>query len=419
MRNLSLYFSVIVLFVLVGCGGGKDFNSSNESLVGGKEIANYSAKEVTNYAKEKGYISSTKELYGFKAYKIPYTTTDGKGNIVHASGVMVVPTIDDASSELKDKYNKLQSSGFAFVLDCHGTIFANKEAPSELIAQSKNPEGTGLLFSSLGGFITLQPDYIGFGDSKEHYHPYLLEKPSANSVKDFLQASIEFAQNNGIKLKPKQDTYLTGYSEGGYVALVALEALEDDFYNIKIAAPMDGPYILEPFGDAIMGMDSIDAPSFVANFLYSYAKYYGKSIKSIIQKPYADNLNELLSGKYTREQIDAILPSKLNGSNGLIKDSFIKSYSTSWLRVKLLKNSAIDLDFTAPRSEIRLIHCRGDNVIPYKIATESKKYFKAVGANVELITVEDRINSSPLKHIECALPAYKIALDIFTKDRDR
>jgi len=417
MRNLSLHFTLIVLFIVTGCGGGKDFGTT-DSIVGGKEIANYTAKEVTNYAKERGYISGLKELYGFKAYKIPYTTTDGKGNVVHASGVMVVPTVDNASEKLKDKYNKLQSSGFAFVLDCHGTIFANKEAPSELIANSKNPEGTATLFSSLGGFITLQPDYIGFGDSKEHYHPYLLEKPSANSVKDFLQASIEFAQNNDIKLKPKEDTYLTGYSEGGYVALAALESLEDDFYNIKIAAPMDGPYILEPFGDAVMKMDSIDTPSFVANLLYSYAKYYGKSLDKIIQKKYADRLDELLSGKYTREQIDAILPSKLKGSDGLIQDSFANGYSNSWLRWKLLKNSAIDVDFAAPRSKIRLIHCRGDNVIPYKIATESKKYLKAIGTDVELITVEDEIDSRPLKHLECASHAYKIALDIFIEDRD-
>ena len=418
MRHLSLYFSVIILFALIGCGGGKDF-SSVDRVVGGKEIANYTAKEVTAFSKEKGYISGSKELFGFKAYKIPYTTTDDSGESVHASGVMIIPTIDEASSKLKDKYYELQSSGFSFVLDCHGTIFANKEAPSESIANSKNPEGTGILFSSLGGFITLQPDYIGFGDSKEHYHPYLLEKSSANSVKDFLQAAIEFAQNNGINLKAKKDTYLTGYSEGGYVALAALESLEDDFYKIKIAAPMDGPYILEPFGSAIMDMDSIDTPSFVANLLYSYAKYYGKNIKSIIQEPYASNLSTLLSGKYTREQIDAMLPSKIKGSNGLIKDSFAKGYSTSWLRWKLLKNSAIDGDLVAPRSKIKLIHCRGDNVIPYDIAKTSKKYLSAVGADIELITVEDKINSSPLSHLECALPAYKIALDIFIKDRDK
>ena len=419
MKKLSLYFSLIALFVLVGCGGGKDFNSTNESLVGGKEIANYSAKEVTNYAKEKGYIAKTDELYGFRAYKIPYTTRDDKGNIIKASGVMVVPTINSASTILKDKYNKLKSEGFAFVLDCHGTIFANKEAPSEVIANSKNPDGSGLLFSSFGGFITLQPDYIGFGDSKEHYHPYLLENSSANSVKDFLQAAIEFAQNNDIKIKPKKDTYLTGYSEGGFVALSSLEALEDDFYNIKIAAPMDGPYILEPFGDAIMSMDSIDTPSFVVNLLYAYAKRYNKNLNTILQEPYASNIDELLSGKYTREQIDNLLPSKISGSGGLIKDSFINSYNKSWLRLKLLSNSAIDLDLVAPRSKIRLIHCRGDNVVPYAIAKDSKKYLDIIGSDIELITVEDKIKSKPLNHLECALPAYKIALDMFIRDRDK
>ena len=39
MSKLSLYFSAIILFVLVGCGGRKDFNSIDESLIGGKEIA--------------------------------------------------------------------------------------------------------------------------------------------------------------------------------------------------------------------------------------------------------------------------------------------------------------------------------------------------------------------------------------------
>ena len=31
-------------------------------------------------------------VYGYKAYKIPYTTTDEEGNSVKVSGLMVVPT---------------------------------------------------------------------------------------------------------------------------------------------------------------------------------------------------------------------------------------------------------------------------------------------------------------------------------------
>ena len=417
MRKISLYISIVILFFITGCGGENDFSNKKVEVVGGKEIANFSSKDVTSWARENGYINSDIELYGYKAYKIPYTTTDESGNRVNASGVMVVPNIDAASESLASKYSKLKSSGFSLVLDCHGTIFANNEAPSELIANSKNPKGTGVLFSSYGGFITLLPDYIGFGDSKEQYHPYLLKKSSANSVKDFLQASIEFAQNNDIKLKPKKDTYLTGYSEGGYVALASLGLLEDEFYKIKIAAPMDGPYLLGGLGDAIMDMDSIDTPAFVANIIYSYSKAYKKSLSSIIQEPYASKLEEWLSGKYTSEQIDEFLPYKLKGEDGLIKDAFIESYSTSWLRARLYKNSAIDLGIGEYRSKIKLIHCRGDDVIPYKMATETKKYL--IGSDVELITVEDRVEAKSLNHIECATPAYMIALKLFIEDRDK
>ena len=410
MKHLLL--TLLLLFFISGCGG--DSFKSDKKIVGGVEIANFSAKEIAKKAKEYGYIN--KEFFGYKAYRVVYDTTDDNGKKVKASGVIVIPNANGASDSVKDKLKVMQSEGFALAIDCHGTIFTNKEAPSVAIANSKEPYGSEVLLSGYGGFITLLPDYIGFGESKEHYHPYLLKKSSANSVKDFVEAAIDFANKNLIELAPNRDMFVTGYSQGGYVALASLGALEDSFsYNIDLVAPMDGPYLLEPFGKELVDLKTFKAPSYVAYLCYSYAKAYNKSITKLIKEPYASKLDKLFDKKHTKEEIDKALTTKMQGANGLLSDDIVENYDLSWFRLKLLRNSALSLHSCI--AKVKLIHCRGDDVVPFKVATLTKKAMKAFYTDVELITLEDEIKSKDLNHIECAIPAYVYTTNLFIKRR--
>jgi len=407
MRNFIFIF--ITFFIIEGCGGGGSFSQETT-----KPIATYSAKEVKLYV-GKNIKLNNKYTFGYKAYKISYKTTDDNGKSIRASGVIVVPILDGANKESAKRLKELKSDGLSIVLNCHGTIFSNSEAPSIKIASSKNPDAVGTLFSSLNGFVTLLPDYIGFGDSSSHYHPYLLKNSSASSIKDFINAAIKFANENDIELKPSRDVYLTGYSEGGYVAMSSIESIEKETISLKLVAPMAGPYFVEPIGDSIVKSNTIAEPAYVSNVVLSYAKVYNKSLQNILNKPYSSNIDELLSGKYTKDEINNQLTTS---TKKLFKDEFLENYSTSWFRLRLLQNSAISLDYS-PYVDIKMIHCKGDDVVPYKIATTTKEILEAKGANIELIDVEKLINKSNLNHNECIIPSYLIVADIFAKNRDK
>jgi alpha/beta superfamily hydrolase len=315
----------------------------------------------------------------------------------------------------------MKAAGLAMVVDCHGTIFSNNEAPSVAIENSASAKGAGVIFSSLAGFITLQPDYIGFGDSNDHYHPYLLKKSSANAVVDFTKAAIKFAKDNNIPMASNKGIYLTGYSQGGAVVLASLNKFQQEGMQVNIATPMDGPYLLDPIAQGVLSQDKLGVPSFMAAVAYSYTKAYNKDTKELIQEPYASKLPTLFNGSLTREEIDKQLTHKVKGDGGLFTDEIAQNYVGSWFQLRLKQNSVVD--FT-PTTHVELLHCLGDDVIPYGIAEGTKDVFENVlnAPSIGLTPVEIAITKNPntelrLGHADCALPAYKVSAFLFSRAR--
>ena len=423
MKNIvKILIASIAMFIAVGCGGSSDPGELKvEKVKGGELIADVPANVLKARLIEKGLAEKNTTIFGFKAYKIPYTTTDDKGKKVNASGVMIVPTSENADGKTIQTLEFMKAKGLAMAVDCHGTIFSNDEAPSVLIENSASAEGVGVIFSSISGFITLQPDYIGFGDSKEHYQAYLLKESSANSVVDFTKAAIEFAKANNIPLVATKDIYLTGYSQGGFVALAALKKFEAEEFNVVMATPMAGPYLLDPIAGTVLSSDTIKVPSFMAAVAYSYATTYDKKVTELIQEPYASKLPSLYNGSLTRPEIDKKLTTKIKGSNGLFTDSIVANYNGSWFQKELQANSVVD--FT-PKTPVEMLHCLGDDVIDYKISQATQDAFvNQLGANhVNLTPVEVAITKDPqtglrLGHVDCALPSYKVSAYMFTTMR--
>ena len=424
MKNIiKIFIASIAMFIAVGCGGSTDPGELKvEKLKGGELIADVPANVLKAKLIKKGAAEKNTTVFGFKAYKISYTTTtDDKGKSVKASGVMIVPTSDNADSKTIQKLEYMQAKGLAMVVDCHGTIFSNNEAPSVAIKNSASAEGVGVIYSSISGFVTLQPDYIGFGDSKDHYQAYLLKKSSANSVVDFTKAAIKFAKDNNIPIAKTEDIYLTGYSQGGYVALAALKKFEEEQFNIVLATPMSGPYLLDPIAKTVLSRETIKVPSFMAAVAYSYALTYNHSVDELIQETYASKLPSLFNGSLTRPEIDKELTTKIKGSDGLFTDSIVTNYEGSWFQKELQINSVVD--FT-PKAPIEMLHCLGDDVIDYRISQATQNAFtNQLNANyVNLTPVEVAITKDPqtklrLGHVDCALPAYKVSAFMFATMR--
>ena len=158
------------LFLLIGCGDLDKPN--NEKVKGGEVVVNFSAPLMKKTLIDKGVADENTTVYGYKAFKIPYTTTNENGDEVKVSGLFVIPT------GMPSVVNQI---GLSMVSDDHGTIFANNEAPSVIGDNTSAPDGSAIILTSMGGFATLQADYIGFGDSNKEYHPFILKKSLANA----------------------------------------------------------------------------------------------------------------------------------------------------------------------------------------------------------------------------------------------
>jgi len=306
------------------------------------------------------------------------------------------------------------------VSDDHGTIFANAEAPTEKAKKDNAPAGSSILLSALFGFVTLQPDYIGFGDSKKHYHPFILKKSLANATVDFIRAAKVFAENNNIHLNGQ--LFLTGYSEGGYAAMATLQKIEQEGeFQVSVAAPMAGPYAVEAMAKGVLSQPILPVPSFMADLMYAYTRAYAIDLLSVINEPYASSLEKLFDGSFPREKIDSKLTHKTTGEGGLFTTAFVQTFfadNSSWFHELTKQN---DVYNWAPYTAVRLIHCQGDNVIPYNMSVLTAKTMKAMGAkNVALVPVEKMMHiPRGLGHAACATFAYSIAGKIFAKTRKK
>jgi hypothetical protein len=407
-KLLKRLMIVISILIISGCGGLDA--PSNEPVQGGEVLVDFSPTLMKNTLIDAQYADENTTVFGYKAFKIPYTTRDEKGNELKASGLFVIPT------GLPDM---VKSLGLSMVSDDHGTIFTNSEAPSVIADNTGAPDGASIILTALGGFATLQPDYIGFGDSSEHYHPFVLKDSLANATVDFIKQVKVFARDNNITLN--NQLFLTGYSEGGYAAMATLKKIEEEAIDLSVsmAAPMAGPYALKTMADAVLSQPKLVVPSFMANVAYAYGQAYEQDIDSFVNDPYAGKLPSLFSGEFNEIEIDAALTQVTTGESGLFKSSFVNDYFISennWFKEAATTNN---VHAWVPTSPVKLVHCQGDDVIPYSISQLTEGTMKAMGASsVSLVPVESTLGLDyNVTHRECALLGYTVTTGIFSQIR--
>ena len=330
--------------------------------------------------------------YGYKQYKIQYSTYDIDKNEINASAIVALPLIK------KDYYD--------IVINFHPTIFLKNKAPSTREPKKLSPI---MLFSGQSNFITLEPDYIGFGSSSKSKHLYFIKKQAVQSNIDFFKATLEFLKNKKIKYR---NIYFSGYSEGAFIALATLEAFEKEGFNVKMTIPMDGIYILEPIAKELLQYKRVQNASIITAVARSYALAHNSSYKSIFNPSVANKLDKLYSGNFSIEYINKHLPKKITGKDGLFKTSFVKNYEGSWFQKMLQANSTLNF---SPHSKIRFLHCIGDDAIPYQVAYETNNFFRQyLFADSKITPVENFITQNNkttlrLSHKQCIFAAYKIA----------
>ena len=443
-------FLLTVAIFFNGCGGSgsEGANTVGSNLENAEVLESFTPANMLPFVQAVAAEQNTTRNYAFgvKSVKITYKTINQDGKEVNASGLLMIP-VADASYYKENNITDPSSDPFTIssIVDNHGTIFLDSDAPSNDVNLSKDLTDTnpnlGQLYATMvayAGFAVIAPDYIGYGDSKGVVHPYILKKASARASLDMLRASMRYMIDHGYLTNGQ--VYVSGYSEGGYVAMAMAEDIQENHsgeFNIMGVAPMAGPYDVEALGayDLNASMKMV-FPAFLAEITYAYSYYYDDlNLSDLVVKPEVFDSVDLFGGDYNEIQIHTYLglADPANGdygfythyTNELFKDSFINDYQTNLndpVRIKFAENSVYNW---TPKMKMNIIQCQDDEIIPYKFSSlEAYDTMKANGAtDINLTTIPTAIlpaatPTTPFIHQRCAGVAYGAAINWFNQIRE-
>jgi dienelactone hydrolase len=228
-------------------------------------------------------------------YKVEYETVGAANEPTTASAALMVPS--GLGSECTGKR--------PVVLYAHGTTTDRTFTMTDL----SNAEALTLaaIFASQG-YIVVAPNYAGYDTSTLTYHPYLVAEQQSKDMIDALTAartalplaSATLTRDNG-------QLFITGYSQGGYVAMATQRAMEAAGLTVTAAAPMSGPYALAAFADAVFygdvnGDATISTTLIIDAYQHAYGNIYTTPAQ-IFESQYASGIATLLPSTMTRGQI--------------------------------------------------------------------------------------------------------------------
>jgi len=330
-----------------------------------------------------GASSFVQLLYSVSLYKIVYTTVDPYGNATNATGLLATPDVVGLS--------------LPFISYQHGTAVVKASAPSE------DSTSDGYLVATLmasEGYLAIAPDYLGMGQSFG-LHPYMHAKSSATAVVDMMRAAKIWADNQKVNLNGK--TFLTGYSEGGFVTMAATREIEffhAEEFNLTAVAPMAGPYSISGvMMDIIKNQESVINPYYFPYSLLAANNVYGliDNYDDLFASPYSSTIPPLYDGMHSSGQINSELPSI---PYNILSPVLIEQYGNDDNAPINLSLKDNDLIYWTPKVEMNLYHCLDDKQVPFansQIAYDS--FIKNGATGVTLIPLTFG------SHTACAIPA--------------
>jgi len=230
-------------------------------------------------------------------YRIEYATVGGANEPTTASGALIVPTGSGSSCTGKRP----------IVLYAHGTT---TDRAFKMTDMSNFETLYMAAIFATKGYIVVAPNYAGYDTSTLPYHPYLIADQQSKDMIDALTAArtaLPFA--SATLTKDSGQLFITGYSQGGYVAMATHRAMQAAGMSVTASAPMSGPYALAAFVDAVFyGEVNGDGPVSATLLLTAYQKAYGDiyaNAADVFASQYATGIDSLLPGTTPRSQLYA------------------------------------------------------------------------------------------------------------------
>jgi pimeloyl-ACP methyl ester carboxylesterase len=353
-------------------------------------------------------------------YRVHYNTIGGAGESTDASAAVMVPSGTGTSC----------ANSRPVLLYAHGTSLQKSYDMAD-IANNTEARLAAAMYAAQG-FIVVAPNYTGYGGSSLGYHPYLDRDAQAADMIDALRAARTAFTAIGAHDSGK--LMVTGYSQGGYVALATQRAMQLQAageFSVTAAAGMSGPYAISQFGDQLFGGAPRDGATVVVPMIVNAGQHAGaglyKSTSDIYEAKYAAGLVDLIPG--TLGSSDLVNLGKLPasalfaadsmpqtagytqyfGAGNLVRSDYRAAYLADMaahpcsqdplsplacapaqaLRAWLVKN---DLRSYAPNVPLLLCGGDGDPTVPYVNTTSASAYFKGRGAAVTELNIDSSLD---------------------------
>jgi predicted esterase len=237
---------------------------------------------------------------GIDIHHVEYNTVDPGDDPTTASAAMFIPTGSDPACQ----------GPRPIVLYAHGTAAQR----SLNLADITNPDNLeGLLAATMfttQGYILIAPNYTGYDTSALTYNPYLNADQEAKDMIDALTASRSALPTSfAPTVTDSGKLFVTGYSQGGHVAMATHKMLQETGATITASAPMSGPYAVAAFADAVFfGQVTRNTPLFLVFTGTGYQKAYGDvytTATDLFEPRYATGIESLLPSEIPRSQLFA------------------------------------------------------------------------------------------------------------------
>ncbi|WP_296942328.1 S9 family peptidase [uncultured Massilia sp.] len=349
-------------------------------------------------------------------YRVRYNTVGGAGEATDASAAIFVPSGSAASC----------TNSRPVLLYAHGTSLQKSYDMAD-IAGNTEARLAAAVFAAQG-FIVVAPNYAGYAGSSLGYHAYLDRVAQAADMLDGLRAArASFA---AIGAKDSGKLMVAGYSQGGYVALAAQRAMQEagSEFPLTAAAGLSGPYALARFGDELFGGAPRNGATVIVPMIVNAGQHASAALyrtpADVYEAQYAATIADLVpgtlgsgelvsQGKLPATALFAFdsLPQAAGytdyfGANNLIRSDYRAAYLADMaahpcdqdatsplacapaqpLRKWLVRN---DLRSYQPAAPTLLCAGHDDPVVPYFNTRAAATYFRARGANVTELDIDD------------------------------
>jgi predicted esterase len=353
-------------------------------------------------------------------YRVHYNTVGSAGEATDASAAIMVPSGSGASC----------SNSRPVLLYAHGTSLQKSYDMAD-IANNTEARLAAAIFAAQG-FIVVAPNYAGYGGSTLGYHAYLDRDQQAADMIDALRAARSSFDRIGARDSGK--LLVTGYSQGGYVALATQRAMQlqgTGEFALTAAAGMSGPYALAQFGDLLFGGAPRAGATVVVPLLVNAGQHAGAALyrvpSDIYESQYAAGIVDLIPGTLGSSELASLgklppnalfaadsLPqtpgyTQYFGAGNLVRSDYRSAYLADMAANPCSRDAAAPLacapgqalrkwlvrnDLRSYTPAVPLLLCGGDGdpTVPYFNTSASAAYFRARGAAVSELNIDSSLD---------------------------